>query len=58
MEWRDKEGFKIIRTVQLSSLRRFLGIRRIERTPNAQAKEKVCEGVDERIDDWAVLKEH
>ena len=52
MIWREKERSKI-RVMQMNNLRSLLGIRRMEREPNAQFGEMfgVTKGVEERIDE-------
>ena len=49
--WREKERFRI-RAVQIENLRFLLGIRRMDKVPNAQIKQlcRVTKGVDENID--------
>ena len=51
MIWREKVRSRI-RAVQMDSLRGLLGIRRIDKVPNARIRELcgVTKGVDERID--------
>ena len=50
MLWKDKSR---IRAVQMDNLRRLLGIRRMDRVPNAQIRElcRVTKGVNEMIDE-------
>ena len=43
MSWKEKERFKI-RAVQMDNLRRWLGIRRMGRVPNARLRELVLSG--------------
>ena len=43
MSWKEKERFKI-RAVQMDNLRRLLGIRRMDRVPNARLRELVLSG--------------
>ena len=52
MFWKEKERSRI-RAVQMDNLRRWLGIGRIDRAPNAQTRELcgVKKGLDERIDE-------
>ena len=52
MLWREKERSRV-RAAQLDNLRGSVGIRRMDRVPNAQIKEfcVVTKGVDERIDE-------
>ena len=49
--WEEKERSRI-RAVQLDNLRGLLGIRRMDRVPNAQIRElcRVKKGLDERFD--------
>ena len=49
--WKEKERSRT-RAVQIDNLRGLLGIRRMDRVPNARARElcEVTKGVDERID--------
>ena len=52
MLWNEKERSRI-RAVQMDNLRGLLGIRRMDRIPNAWIR-KLCgvtKGVDERIDE-------
>ena len=52
MVWKERERSRI-RAVQMNNLRDLLGIRRMDRVPNAQIRE-LCGGtkvVDERIDE-------
>ena len=52
-----KKEMSRIKAIQMSNLRGLLGIRRMDRVPNAQKRE-LCEvtmGVDERIDDGVIL---
>ena len=52
MLWRAKERSRI-RVVQMDNLRGLLGIRRMDKVPNAQIR-KLCrgmKGVDEKIDE-------
>ena len=50
--WKEKERSRI-RTIQMDNLKALLGIRRMDRFPNAQIKELcgVMNGVDKRIDE-------
>ena len=50
--WKEKERSRI-RAVQMDNLRDLLGIRRIDRVPNARIRElcRVIKGIDERIDE-------
>ena len=52
MLWKE-EGVSRIRPVQMENLKGLLGIRRLDRVPNARIKElcEVKKGVDERIDE-------
>ena len=52
MLWKKKERYRI-RAVQMDNLRGLLGIRRMDRVPNAQIREfcGVTKGVDKRIDE-------
>ena len=52
MLWREKEGCRM-RAVQMDNLRGLLGIRRMDRVPNARIRELcgVRKGLDERIDE-------
>ena len=52
MLWKEKERSKI-QAVQMDNLRGLLGIRRMDRVPNAQIGElcRMAKGVDERIDE-------
>ena len=52
MLWKEKERSRI-RVVQMDSLRKLLGIRRMDRVHNARIRELcgVTKGVDERIDE-------
>ena len=52
MLWREKERI-IVRSVQMDNLKGLLGIRRMDRVPNAQMRELciVKKGLDERIDE-------
>ena len=52
MKWKDKEKSRI-RIVQMDNLRDLLGIRKMDKVPNAQVKELcgVTKGMDERIDE-------
>ena len=56
MLWKEKEISKI-RAVQMDNLTDLLGIRRMDRVPNAQTRELcgVTKGIDEKIDE-SVLK--
>ena len=56
MLWKEKERSRI-RAVPMDNLRGFLGIRRMDRVPNARIRELwgVKKGLDERIDE-GVLK--
>ena len=56
MLWLEKERFRI-RAVQMDNLRGLLGIRRMDRVPNARIRELcgVTKGVDERIDEGVLL---
>ena len=49
--WKEKEMSRI-RAVQMDNLRSLLGVRRMERIPNARIREScgVTKGADERID--------
>ena len=49
--WRENEKHTI-KAIQMGTLRDLLGIRRMERVPNAQIREMcgVMKGKDERID--------
>ena len=51
-QWKDKEKSRI-RAVQTENLRELLGIRRMDRVPNARIRELcgVKKGLDERIDE-------
>ena len=48
--WREKERSRI-RNIQMDNLRGMLGIRRIDRVPNARINElcRVTRGVEEKI---------
>ena len=50
--WKEKKRSRV-RTVQVNSLRGLLGIRRMDRFPNARIRElcRVKKGLDERIDE-------
>ena len=48
MIWKEKERSRI-RAVQINSLRGLLGIRRMDKVPNAHIRE-LC-GVTKRVDD-------
>ena len=52
MIWREKEGSRI-RAVQMDNLRGLLGIRRMDKVPNARIRQLcgVTKGVDEKIDE-------
>ena len=52
MQWKEKERSRI-RGVQINNLRGLLGIRRMNRVPNALIRGfcGVTKGVDERIDE-------
>ena len=52
MLWKEKERSKI-RAVQMDNLRELLGIRKIDRVPNARIKELwgTTNRVDQRIDE-------
>ena len=52
MIWKEEERSSI-RVVQMSKIRSLLGIRRIDRIPNAQIRELsgMAKGVDERIEE-------
>ena len=52
MLWREKERSRI-RTVHMNNLRGLVGIRRMDRIPNARIRElcEVKEGLEERIDE-------
>ena len=52
MIWREKERSKV-RDVQMDNLRKLLGIRRVDKVPNARIRELcgVKKGLDERIDE-------
>ena len=52
MLWKEKER-SIVKAVQMDNLRRQLGIRRMERVPNARIRElcRVTKGLDERINE-------
>ena len=52
MLWKEKEGSRF-RAVQMDNFRGLLGIRRMERVPNARIRELcgVRKGLDERIDE-------
>ena len=56
MVWREKERSRV-RAVQMDNLRRLLGIKRIDRVPNAWIRE-FCgvKGLDERVDGLAMYK--
>ena len=56
MLWKEKERSRI-RAIQMDSLRGLLGIRRMDRVPNARIKELcgVAKGVDERIDEGDLM---
>ena len=52
LTWKGKEKYRI-KAVQVDNLKGFLGIRRMDRVPNARIRE-LCggtKGVDERIDE-------
>ena len=50
--WQEKKRFRI-RAVQMENLTGSLGIRRMDRVPNAEIRElcKIMKGVDQRIDE-------
>ena len=50
--WREKERSRV-RAVQIDNLRGLLGIRRMDRVPNARIRElcRVKKGLEERIDE-------
>ena len=52
MLWKEKER-SMIRAVQMNNLRGLLGMRRMDRVPNARKREScgVTKRVDERIDE-------
>ena len=52
MLWKEKESSRI-RAVQMENLRGLLGIRRMDRVPNARIRELcgVTKGMDRRIDE-------
>ena len=52
MLWKEKEGSRV-RAVQMDNFRGLLGIRRMDRVPNAWIRELygVKKGLDERIDE-------
>ena len=52
MIWTEKEGSRI-RTVHMDNLRGLLGIRRLDKVPNARLRQLcgVTKGVDEKIDE-------
>ena len=52
MLWREKERSRV-RAVQMDNLRGLLGIRRMDRIPNARIRElcRMRKGLDERIDE-------
>ena len=52
MIWREKERSRI-KAVQMDNLRGLLGIRRMDKVPNARIRELcgVTKGVDEKIDE-------
>ena len=52
MLWKEKERSRI-RAVDIDNLRGFIGIRRMDKVPNAWIKElcRLKKGVDERIDE-------
>ena len=52
MLWKEKERSKV-RAVQMDNLRGLLGIRRMDRVPNARISKfwEVKKGLDERIDE-------
>ena len=52
MIWREKERSRI-RAVQMDNLRGLLGIRRMDKVPNAQIRQlyRVTKGVDEKSDE-------
>ena len=56
MLWKEKERSRI-RTVQMDNLRGLLGIRRMDRVPNACIRQlcKVMKEVDERICEGVLL---
>ena len=55
--WREKERFRV-RAVQMDTLRRWLGIRRMDRIPNTRIRELsgVKKGLDERIDEGLAIR--
>ena len=52
MLWKENERSRF-RAVQMDNLRLLLGIRRVDRVPNARVRElcEVTKGLDERIDE-------
>ena len=58
MIWKEEERSRI-RAVQTNNLSGVLGIRRMDKIPNAQIRELcgVSKWVDERIDGWAMWRE-
>ena len=52
LTWKGKEKYRI-KAVQVDNLKGFLGIRRMDRVPNARIRELcgVTKEVDERIDE-------
>ena len=52
MIWREKERSRI-RAVQMDNFRGLLGIRRVDKVPNAKIRQLcgVMKGVDKRIDE-------
>ena len=52
MLWKEKERSRV-RALQVDNLSEFLGIRRMDRLPNARIRElyRVRRGLDERIDE-------
>ena len=52
MLWREKERSKV-RAVQMDNLRELLGIRRMDRVPNARIRElcRVRNGLDDMIEE-------
>ena len=56
MLWKKKERSRV-RAVQMDNLRGFLGIRMMDKVPNARIRELcgVTKGLDERIDKGVLL---
>ena len=52
MLWKKEKEKSRVRAVQMDNLRGLLGIRRMDRFPNARIRElcRVMKGVDNRID--------